>query len=161
MIEMLLRVRLDACITKSDIKGINGEMTGLGSNADGAQKGFTSSKGDFIAVSAALATGQIAKYSDSWTQLNNQIKQTTDTVVNALAVQEDIVNIAKDSRVELEGVAEAYRRISNSVSEYGFSAEDTHNVVEGLTKAFKANGTTAQEVSSVLVQPGQGLGSGA
>lgn len=161
MTEKRIRVRLDAGNTKSDIKGINGEMTGLGRTADGVQKGFTSLKGVFIAVSAALATGKIAQYSDSWTKLNNQIKQTTDTVVNALAVQEAIVNIAKDSRVELEGVAEAYQRISNSVSEYGFSAEDTLNVVEGLTKAFKANGTTAQEVSSVLVQLGQGLGSGA
>jgi tape measure domain-containing protein len=161
MTEKRIRVRLDAGNTKSDIKGINSEMTGLGRTADGVQKGFTSLKGVFIAVSAALATGKIAQYSDSWTKLNNQIKQTTDTVVNALAVQEAIVNIAKDSRVELEGVAEAYQRISNSVSEYGFSAEDTLNVVEGLTKAFKANGTTAQEVSSVLVQLGQGLGSGA
>ena len=161
MTEKRIRVRLDAGNTKSDIKGINSEMTGLGRTADGVQKGFTSLKGVFIAVSAALATGKIAQYSDSWTKLNNQIKQTTDTVVNALAVQEAIVNIAKDSRVELEGVATAYQRISNSVAEYGFSAEDALNVVEGLTKAFKANGTTTQEVSSVLVQLGQGLGAGA
>ncbi len=161
MTEKRIRVRLDAGNTSSDIKGLNNDMTGLGRTADGVQKGFTSLKGVFIAVTAALATGKIAQYSDSWTKLNNQIRQTTDTTKNALAIQEAIFNIAKDSRVELVGVADAYQRISNSVSEYGFSAEDTLNVVEGLTKAFKANGTTAQEVSSVLVQLGQGLGSGA
>ena len=40
MTEKRIRVRLDAGNTKSDIKGINSEMTGLGRTAYGVQKGF-------------------------------------------------------------------------------------------------------------------------
>jgi tape measure domain-containing protein len=69
--------------------------------------------------------------------------------------------IAQDGRVEVEGVADAFVRIDRSVAQFGFSQRDTINVVEGLTKAFAASGATAQEVSSVLVQLGQGLGAGA
>lgn len=140
---------------------LTGKVKGVGSSADSAANSMRLLTKVAIAVGAALATGKVAQYADSWTNVNNQIKQATNSSREALAVQEAILQIAKSSRVEIGGVADAYQRISNSVSDYGFSAKDSLDVVEGLTKAFKANGASAQEVSSVLVQLGQGLGAGA
>lgn len=140
---------------------LNTKVKNVGRTADGAESSMRSLTKVAAAVGAALATSRVVQYADAWTKVNNQIRQATNSTNEALAVQEAIFQIAKSSRVELGGVADAYQRIYNSVREFGFGAGDTLDVVEGLTKAFKANGASAQEVASVLVQLGQGLGAGA
>ena len=159
--ERIIRIRLDGSSAISDANKANRAVKGVGSSADNAGRSLLNMTRIATALVAALGASALVRYADSWTSINNQIKQATKTTVEALAVQEAIFQIAKGSRVELQGVANAYQRISNSVADYGFSAKDSLDVVEGLTKAFKSNGATAQEVSSVLVQLGQGLGAGA
>lgn len=159
--ERVVRIRLDPGNSKAVASSTNNSVKRIGTSADGSTKSMLNLKSAAVAVITALAVGRITQYADSWAQVNNQIKQATSTTREALAVQEAIFQIAKDSRVEINGVADAYQRISNSVKDYGFSTSDSLQVVEGLTKAFKANGASAQEVSSVLIQLGQGLGAGA
>lgn len=159
--DKIIRIKLDGSGARLEAGRTNAAVKGVGTSADGATRSMFNLKSAAVAVIAALATSKITQYADSWTSVNNQIKQATSTTREALAVQEAIFQIAKDSRVEINGVADAYQRISNSVKDYGFSASDSLQVVEGLTKAFKANGASAQEVSSVLIQLGQGLGAGA
>lgn len=159
--DKIIRIKLDGSSAISGANKANRAVKGVGSSADTASNSLLSMTRIATALVAALGASALVRYADSWTSINNQIKQATKTTVEALAVQEAIFQIAKGSRVELQGVADAYQRISNSVADYGFSAKDSLDVVEGLTKAFKANGASAQEVSSVLVQLGQGLGAGA
>ena len=159
--DKVIRIKLDGSGARLEAGRTNAAVKGVGSSADSATRSMFNLKSAAVAVIAALATSRITQYADSWTIVNNQIKQATSTTREALAVQEAIFQIAKDSRVEINGVADAYQRISNSVKDYGFSTSDSLQVVEGLTKAFKANGASAQEVSSVLIQLGQGLGAGA
>jgi tape measure domain-containing protein len=159
--DKIIRIKLDGSSAISDANKTNRAVKGIGSSADNSGRSLLNMTRIATALVAALGASALVRYADSWTSINNQIKQATKTTVEALAVQEAIFQIAKGSRVELQGVADAYQRISNSVADYGFSAKDSLDVVEGLTKAFKANGASAQEVSSVLVQLGQGLGAGA
>jgi tape measure domain-containing protein len=159
--DKIIRIKIDGGSAIAGANKTNRAVKGIGSSADKSSGSLLKMKGVATALITALGTSALVRYSDSWTSINNQIKQATKTTIEALAVQEALFQIAKDSRVELQGVANAYQRISNSVADYGFSAKDSLDVVEGLTKAFKSNGATAQEVSSVLVQLGQGLGAGA
>jgi len=156
-----IEIALKSRAAESSADSLNKKVKGIGASADGVVSSFGSLTKVAAAVGAALATGAVARYADAWTKVNNQIKQTTTSTTEALAVQEAIFQIAKTSRVEINGVADAYQRISNSVADFGFSTKDSLDVVEGLTKAFKANGASAEEAASVLVQLGQGLGAGA
>lgn len=156
-IEIALRSRS----AESSADRLNTKVKNVGRTADVAESSMRSLTKVAAAVGAALATSRVVQYADAWTKVNNQIRQATNSTNEALAVQEAIFQIAKSSRVELGGVADAYQRIYNSVREFGFGAGETLDVVEGLTKAFKANGASAQEVGSVLLQLSQGLGSGA
>jgi tape measure domain-containing protein len=159
--ERIIRIRLEGSSARNQADRTNKSVKAVGASADKATGSMFRLSSAAAAVAAALATGALTRYADTWTSVNNQIKQATNTTREALAVQEAIFSIAKEARVDIEGVAEAYQRISNSVADFGFNAKQSLDVVEGLTKAFKANGASAQEVSSVLVQLGQGLGSGA
>lgn len=159
--ERIIRIRLDGSGARNQADRTNKSVKAVGASADKATDSMFRLSSAAAAVAAALATGALTRYADTWTSVNNRIKQATNTTREALAVQEAIFSIAKEAGVGIEGVADAYQRISNSVADFGFNAKQSLDVVEGLTKAFKANGATAQEVSSVLVQLGQGLGSGA
>lgn len=159
--ERIIRIRLDGSGARNQADRTSKSVKAVGASADKATGSMFRLSSAAAAVAAALATGALTRYADTWASVNNQIKQATSTTREALAVQEAIFSIAKEARVDIEGVAEAYQRISNSVADFGFNAKQSLDVVEGLTKAFKANGASAQEVSSVLVQLGQGLGSGA
>ena len=159
--ERIIRIRLEGSSARNQADRTNKSVKAVGASADKATDSMFRLSSAAAAVAAALATGALTRYADTWTNVNNQIKQAANTTREALAVQEAIFSIAKEARVDIEGVAEAYQRISSSVADFGFNAKQSLDVVEGLTKAFKANGATAQEVSSVLIQLGQGLGSGA
>jgi tape measure domain-containing protein len=161
MADKTIRIKIEGGSAQSKADRLNRSVKDVGRSADKTSSSMLNLSRVAGAVTLALSAGAVARYADSWTKVNNQIKQATKTTREALAVQEAIFTIAKESRVEIGGVAEAYQRISNSVADFGFDAKASLDVVEGLTKAFKANGASAQEVSSVLVQLGQGLGSGA
>lgn len=154
-------IRVRSRTAERNVDRLDNRMKGLGRTSDGVVSSFGNLSRVATAVGTALAVGQISRYADAWTNVNNQIAQTTTNTREALAVQEAIFQIAQSSRTEINGVADAYQRISNSVADYGFSARDTLDVVEGLTQAFISNGASAQEANSVLVQLGQGLGAGA
>ena len=156
-----IEIRLISRRAESSADRLKKKVLGVGTGADRSVTSLNNLSRVATAVGAALSANVLIRYSDSWTKVNNQIKQATSSTAEALAVQEAIFQIAKSSRVEIEGVASAYQRISNSVSDFGFSTKDSLDVVEGLTKAFKANGASAEEAASVLTQLGQGLGAGA
>lgn len=112
------------------------------------------------AVAAALSVRELGQYADAWATVGNRIRQATNTIGEYEAVQARVFQIAQSGRVDVEGVAAAFQRIDNAVKEYGASQSDVIDVVDGLTKAFAANGATAAEVSSTLIQLSQGFGAG-
>lgn len=111
-------------------------------------------------IGATFALSQLSRYADAWTMVSNKIRQATDTMGQFYAVQQSVYEIAQGARSDVQGVALSFQRIDNAVKELGYSQADVMRVVEGLTLAFKANGQTAQEVSSVLIQLSQAFAKG-
>lgn len=113
-----------------------------------------------IAISAVFSARELVRFADAWTVVGNKIRQATNSLEEFQAVQSTVYQIAQSGRSNIEGVALAFQRIDNAVKEFGFSQGDVLDVVDGLTKAFKSNGQTAQEVSSVLIQLSQAFAKG-
>lgn len=161
MTDKIIRIKIDSGDSERKIKSLDSDMRGLGNSADRLTAGMSALGSAIRAAVSVAGVVQLSQYADAWTNVGNKIRQTTQTIEQFNAVQESVYRIAQSGRVDVEGVASAFQRIDSSVSAFGFSQRSVINVVEGLTKAFAAGGATAQEVSSVLVQLGQGLGSGA
>jgi tape measure domain-containing protein len=159
--DRIIRIKLDSRQAEQGIDRLDNDMRGLGRTAGGLQTKISGVAAAISAVIGGVAIQRLGQLSDSWTRFGNSVRQASSTIEQFNAIQEALYRIAQDGRVEVEGVADAFVRIDRSVAQFGFSQRDTINVVEGLTKAFAASGATAQEVSSVLVQLGQGLGAGA
>lgn len=158
MTEKRIRIVLDTRDARAAAAGLDKDLGRVGKTADGVQSSLTKVAAAVIAVVSAR---EIVRYADAWTNVGNKIRQATNTLEEYSAVQAAVFNIAQSGRVDVEGVAFSFQRIDNAVKEFGFSQAAVLDVVNGLTLAFKANGASAQEVSSILIQLSQGLGSGA
>lgn len=157
MTEKRIKIILDTTDARGSARALDKEMASVGKTADGVQSSLTKVA---AAVVAALSVRELGRYADAWTTVGNRIRQATNTIAEYEAVQARVFQIAQSGRVDVEGVAAAFQRIDNAVKETGASQSDVIDVVDGLTKAFAANGATAAEVSSTLVQLSQGLGAG-
>lgn len=158
MSEKRIKIILDTRDARASAAGLDKDLGRVGKTADGVQSSLTKVAAAVIAV---VSTREIVRYADSWTNVGNKIRQATNTLEEYSAVQAEVFKIAQSGRVDVEGVAFGFQRIDNAVKEFGFSQASVLEVVNGLTLAFKANGASAQEVSSILVQLSQGLGAGA
>lgn len=157
MTEKRIKIILDTTDARGSARALDKEMASVGKTADGVQSSLTKVA---AAVVAALSVRELGRYADAWTTVGNRIRQATNTIAEYEAVQARVFQIAQSGRVDVEGVAAAFQRIDNAVKEFGASQSDVIDVVDGLTKAFAANGATAAEVSSTLIQLSQGFGAG-
>lgn len=159
--EKYIRIRIDGGNSRSTARKINNDVKGIGVSADGASNSMMRLSSIANAVITSLATARVIQYADAWTNVNNRLRSATSTSKEFTIAQDEIIRIAQRAGVDLNGVAEAYSRISQATAEIGVSQERVIDVTEKLTLALKAGGATAAETSSVMIQFAQGLGSGA
>jgi tape measure domain-containing protein len=159
--EKYIRIRIDGGNSRSTARKINNDVKGIGVSADGASDSMMRLSSVANAVITSLATAKVIQYADAWTNVNNRLRSATTTSKEFTLAQDEIIRIAQRAGVDLNGVAEAYSRISQATAEIGVSQERVIDVTEKLTLALKAGGATAAETSSVMIQFAQGLGSGA
>lgn len=157
MTQKVIRIKLDVGAAKKDAHDFDRTMRGIGNTAD-----TVNSKLNILSATIAsiFSARQLIQYADSWTIVGNKIRQASGSLEEYAALQAKVFDIAQSGRSDIEGVALSFQRIDNSVKEFGYSQAEVLDVVDGLTKALKSNGQTAQEVSSVLIQLSQAFAKG-
>jgi len=159
--ERIIRIRLDGSGARAEAGKTNKAVQSVGASADRAGGSLNKLSSVASAVITALATNQVLAYADSWTTVNNRLRQATKTADEFNIAQRGVIEIAQRASVGIEGVATAYSRLAQATSELDLSQERLLDLTNKLTLALKAGGATADETSSVMIQLAQGLGSGA
>lgn len=159
--ERIIRIRLDGSGARAEAGKTNKAVQSVGVSADRAGNSLNKLSSVASAVITALATNQVLAYADSWTTVNNRLRQATKTADEFNIAQRGVIEIAQRASVNIEGVATAYSRLAQATSELDLSQERLLDLTNKLTLALKAGGATADETSSVMIQLAQGLGSGA
>ena len=159
--EKIIRIRLDSSGARLDANRTNKAVRSIGESADRAESSMMRLSSVANAVITALATAQVINYADSWTTVNNRLRQATKSALEFETAQRGVIEIAQRASVGVESVATAYSRLTQATSELGLSQEKILDLTNKLTLALKAGGATAEETGSVMIQLAQGLGSGA
>jgi len=159
--ERIIRIRLDGSGARTEAGKTNKAVQSVGVSADRAGDSLNRLSSVASAVITALATNQVLAYADSWTTVNNRLRQAAKTADEFNIAQRGVIEIAQRASVGIEGVATAYSRLAQATSELDLSQERLLDLTNKLTLALKAGGATADETSSVMIQLAQGLGSGA
>lgn len=151
----------DSSLAQRDLKKLETSVGRIESTVQNASSTFAK-LGAGLATSLAVVgtTTQLAKLSDTMTNLENKIKSVTDSTAKFQQAFQGVKDVAVGTRSDLNATAALYSRIALNQKEIGISTRSTLRVVEIVNKALKVSGTAAGEATSAVLQFGQAIGSG-
>jgi len=100
------------------------------------------------------------KYSDTWSNLNAQLKIVSKTTEEYTTAQKELYSIAQASRTSLEGVTTLYAKLARSTEDANISQSELLDITETVSKAMTVSGASTIEANSALLQFSQGMASG-
>ena len=145
-----------------------GYMNSMGASAERMERRVSSAGNRISTVLgraiAAIAVGAAVKearlLADTWTQTGNKMAAAGTEMESLGARQNQLVQLARDTRTEYGQTADIYARITRSTKELNTTDQQRLRLTELVNKAVKAGGATTAEQISTITQLGQALASG-
>ncbi len=113
-----------------------------------------------LAGVAILATRSIIKMADSFTSVQNQIRQTTSSTEELTKRTQDLIGVSKRSRIELSTIADIYTQTTLNTEELGLSTEKLLRITETIAKSFAISGKSIAQSSGAIRQLNQAFSRG-
>lgn len=107
------------------------------------------------AVSAALVSSQIISYAQSWNELEDRIQNTGATASQTKGILDQLLATSDRNGRTIEESAELYIRLSNSMSELGYSTQSTLSYIDTLSNLMtinKTNSLSAESATNALTK---------
>lgn len=135
---------------------------GWGGAKDAVAKHNTELK--LVAAAAAAATGlamrAVIKYSDSYKNLQGQLKLVTKDSSELNRVYDATKAIASETGQSLDATVNLYARMTRATQELGISETDRLRITENVNKAMIVSGASTTEAEAAIKQLSQGMASG-
>lgn len=146
---------------EKDVNNLDKSMKKLGADTDKTSKSFGALSKVASAIAAALSVQQLVKYADAYTNIQNQIRQTTNSTAQLTQRTSDLLAVANRSRTEFGATAELYTQLNLSTENLNLSTSELLRLTETIGKSFAVSGKSAAESSGAIRQLGQAFSSGA
>lgn len=111
------------------------------------------------ALTAGFSANKIKEYSDVFKQLEGRLKVAVAESQDFAAVQEQLFNIAQNNSTPLEGVIDAYSRLSLALPDVMKQQTDMIDITDLLSKTLLISGASADGASTFFTQFGQAASS--
>lgn len=147
-------------ITESGSRRVKSGLDDIGHSALGAESALELLKHTLGALGFAEALHKTIEMADEYTNLQNQIRQVTDSTAMLNVVTDRLVDSAAETRTSLEGTVTLYRRLARTADELGLSQNNLLDLTKSITQAVALSGASSQEASSGIIQLGHALGLG-
>ena len=112
------------------------------------------------AVFTAATASQFTQIADAATNLQNKLRLVAQEGQSSIEVFNLMAQSALRLGAPIEDVGNLFFRIANNTKDLGLKQSEQLRITELLTKSFMANGLSAGEASSAVLQFGQALGRG-
>ncbi|MDB4575351.1 tape measure protein [bacterium] len=109
------------------------------------------------AVAGALAVQGLTASFDKFTNIENRLKSTVDSMEAVAEGMRNINIIAGETGNELQAIAGLYTKVSLAGERFGASQQKIAKFTRAVNQSLVISGATAQEAQSALLQLGQGL----
>jgi tape measure domain-containing protein len=144
-----------------DLDNFDRQANKSSKSADGLTDSIGGMVKSFIGISAAYAGFQkLANVLDEYTKYTVILKNATAGQNEFNAAMADIRRIANTAQTDVAGLATTYARFSNALKEFGATQSQVSTLTETVALALKANGASAMETSSAMLQLSQAFGAG-
>lgn len=95
------------------------------------------------AVSAALVSSTVIAYAQSWNELEDRIQNTGATASQTKDILDQLLTTSDRNGRTIEESSELYIRLSNSMSELGYSTQSTLSYIDTLSNLLTINKTSS------------------
>jgi len=115
-----------------------------------------------IASIAAIigATRGFVSSIDAFTELQNKLKNVTDSQEQLVDVTNQVARVARDARVPIGDIGKAFQRFDIAVQSLGGSQKESLRITETVSKLLTLQGATVNEARSALLQLSQAFNKG-
>lgn len=152
----------------SEVRTANKDLDGFGKSADKASRqadgltgSITSMAKGFLGVSAGIAAAsKLVSVTDEYTKYTTIIKNATSGQNQFNSALSEVKRIANLAQTDLSSIGQTYARLSLSLKDFGATQSQVAKVTETVALALKANGATAGETASTMLQLSQAFGKG-
>lgn len=126
-----------------------------------AASAFNLLKSAVPAVGLGLSVNTVAQLNDEFVKYTAILRNNTQSQAEFNRALQDVRDIANRAQTDVAGIATSYARFSGALKETGATQGQIATVTETVALALKANGASAEETSSAMLQLSQAFGSGA
>lgn len=127
----------------------------------GMKRAIDAAKATLVGIGLIQVSRQAIQYADASKQVNNQLRQVSDSEGELLRVRQQLLGISNDTNAELGATVSLYSEMTRATLDLGVSQQEVANVTETINNLFKAGGKGANETAGAIRQLSQGLASGA
>lgn len=103
----------------------------------------------------------LQQYSDAWTQVNNQLRQVTESESQLVGVREQLLDISRATNSDLDTTVRLYSEMYRATRDLDLSQQDVAGITKTINNLFLAGGKAASETAGAVRQLTQALASGA
>ena len=114
----------------------------------------------FAALGAKVVGASILDFVDQVTDLQNKLRNVTNSTEEFAAAQKAVFDIAKSTSAPVGEVATLYQRLSISQDQVGLTGAGVAKVTELISKQMKAAGVSGAQAASYILQLSQAFGAG-
>lgn len=149
--------QVDIVVTESGAAKARDGISGIGDAADktahsveGLGHGVSLLTELFAALGLAMGVKELIAISDSYTQLQNQLKLVSKNSEELLHTQEELLHIANDTRQSMEGTVALYSSLAIATKNLHTSHESLLSIVTTVNQALTISGKSADEVTQAM-----------
>jgi len=124
------------------------------------QQSVFSVKSAVAGLTAAFSVGQMTKFLDTATRIENRLKLVTKSSEELVKAQQDVAAIAKITGQNYEQTANLYSRIIQSTEALNLSTKDQLTITQTVAKSLAITGESSESAAAAIKQLGQALASG-
>lgn len=150
---------IDIRIREDGSRVVRRNLEDIGGSAERSAKGVDILKTALGTLATYLTASVVMKYADAWNTAQGMIRNATKSIEEATVVQERLFAAAQKTGSSYSAMVEMYSRVARGAKDMGKSQEDSIKFAEGVGKALKVQGTSAQTAQGALLQLGQMLSS--
>ena len=180
-LELALRMRADLQQARRQLQQVEQELGGIAQGGDRAQRGMRklgreadrterklkgvsnasrTLKRAMAGITAGLVLRQFVRATDTYTNLESQLRLVTDSQEELNEVQRETYELANETRQRLEATVNLYARLARATEELNLSNDQLLTLTKAINQSFIVSGASATEAAASILQLSQGIASG-
>lgn len=151
--ELLIKIGVDA-------KGVTPEIDKIDQKTEKLKNSFAGLGTVLRTIFAAATIRQLIATADSMQNLQSRVGAATGDLAGANAQLNNLNEHANTARMNVNDYADSWAKFQVGMGRLGYQTSDTTQLVDGLSAAFRVNGTAGATAAGALFQLTQSISGG-